>query len=123
MIEYLFNNSINETFFANALYNHSRMGPSLSSWRDMVDIFCIGLVFIILIYYFICRAGFSVCNQLLGFLFRPLLNRLQQKKQQKQQQQQTSTFPTEPPNTISEHIRSLSTIADGIQLNSNRTKT
>jgi hypothetical protein len=54
MIEYLFNNTINETFLADVLYNHSRMRPSLTSWRDLVDILCISLVFIILIYFFIC---------------------------------------------------------------------
>lgn len=123
MIEYLFNNSINETILAKATYNHSNLGPSLKSWRDLVDIFCIGLVSILLIYLLICRAGFSASDKLLEFLFQPVLNRLQQKKQQQQQQQHTSTFPTAPPNTISDHIRSLSIIADGIQPNSHRIKT
>jgi hypothetical protein len=81
MIEYLFNNTINETFLADVLYNHSRMRPSLTSWRDLVDILCISLVFIILIYFFICRAGFSVCDKLIAFLFRPVLNRMEQEKQ------------------------------------------
>ncbi|CAF0804258.1 unnamed protein product [Rotaria sordida] len=48
MIEYLFNNTINETVLAKALYDHSRKAPSFTSWRDLIDIFCIGLVLIML---------------------------------------------------------------------------
>ena len=49
MIEYLFNNSINETILANALYDHSRTTPSITSWRDLIDIVCIGLLLTILL--------------------------------------------------------------------------
>jgi hypothetical protein len=118
MIEYLFNNSINETFLAKALYNHSRIRPSISSWRDLVDIFFITLFIITLIYFIICRAGFSLCDQLVAFLFRPVLNRLQQKTKH---QQQTSTLSAGNPNTISQQIQSLSMFADGTQLKSKRT--
>jgi hypothetical protein len=127
MIEYLFNNSINETFLGQTLKKQSRMGPSFSSWRDLVDLFCIGLVSIIVLYLLICRTGFSACDHLIAFLFRPVLVRLQQKQNQyhhhhHQQEQHTSNSTTEPTNTISEHLKSLSTIADGIQQYSNRTK-
>ena len=128
MIEYLFNSSINETILAKALSDHSRTAPSFRSWRDLVDIFCIGLVIIILLYLFICRTGCSASDQLFACLFRPVLNRLQQPGEQEihpqhPQQQRTpsqrrqkqfiSTLPTAPP-TTSEYIKSLSKIADSV---------
>jgi hypothetical protein len=47
----------------------------------------------------------------------------QQIHQQQQQKQKPTklTLPTPPSNTTSEQLRSLSMIADGIQLNSNHT--
>jgi hypothetical protein len=46
MIQYLFNNSINQTILIEELYKHSRTPPSLTSWRDWVDIISIGLFLI-----------------------------------------------------------------------------
>ena len=60
MIEYLSSNSINERFLAKTMQNHSHMVPSLSSWKDFVDICCIDLVSIVSIYLFTCRAGFFI---------------------------------------------------------------
>jgi hypothetical protein len=139
MIEYLFNNSINETLLGKALYNHSRIAPKLTSWRDLVDIFCIGSFSILLIYLLICRTGFSLCDQILIFLFSPILTRLQQKQQkqqvhnQQQQQQQQQlhreqqqnkrfTLPTENQTTTSEQISVLTKLADGITTPSMKTK-
>jgi hypothetical protein len=68
MIEYLFNNSINQTLLAEALYNHSLTSRSLRSWRDSVDIFCIALASTIHICLFICRTGFYVCDRLVALL-------------------------------------------------------
>ena len=132
MIEYLFNNTIKETILAKALYEHSRTGPSITSWRDLIDILCIGSLFIILLYLFICRTGFSACDKLLIFFFTPVLTRLQQKVQQQSQQQEQQTqqqpphqqkpsaIPTAPPSTISEQLNSLSIIAGRTQPNFNR---
>ncbi len=37
MINYLINNSINATFIAEAIRDHhSRTGPTLTSWRDLI---------------------------------------------------------------------------------------
>jgi hypothetical protein len=117
MIEYLFKNIINESVLADALHNHSRIGPSLTSWRDLVDLFSVGLVVIKLIYLFMCRVGFSLCDKLVAFLFRPVLDRLQQKRydQQQQQQQETLQLPQVRLNTISGHTKPFSMFADGTQ--------
>ncbi len=85
MIQYLFNNSINQTILMQELYKHSRTPPSVTSWRDWIDIFCISLFLIMLIYVFACHAGFSVCDRLFIFLFRPVLNRLKQQQSEKQE--------------------------------------
>ena len=88
MIEYLLNNSINETILANALYDYSRTTPSITSWRHLIAIVCIGLLFTILLYLLACRAGFSIYDKILIRLFRPILLRLQHQIQQQLHQDQ-----------------------------------
>jgi len=96
MIGYLINNTINATFVADATNNHhSRTGPKLTSWRDLVDFF-LGLVFIVLIYLLLCRAGFTPCDNALSFLFQPVFTRFQRRKQQEEQQQQQQQTPPLP---------------------------
>jgi hypothetical protein len=52
MINYLINNTINATFFADAISNyHSKTGPIFTSWHDLVDLLCIGLFIGFLIYF------------------------------------------------------------------------
>ena len=92
MIQYLFNNSINQTILVQELYKQAQKPPSLTSWRDWVDILCISTFFIILIYALACRPGFSLCDRLFIFLFRPVLDRIQQ-----QQLQQQSPQPPQAP--------------------------
>jgi hypothetical protein len=66
MINYLINNSINATFVAEAICDHhSRTGPTLTSWRDLVDLFFLSLVLLILIYFLLGRAGFTLCDNAL----------------------------------------------------------
>jgi len=111
MIQYLFNNTINQTILIDELYKHTRTPPSLTSWRDWVDILSVGLFLIMVIYVFACRAGFSLCDRLFIFFFRPILNRIQQQQlhqsseqqqqlqEQQLQQQPTSIYPTASPLT------------------------
>ncbi len=134
MIQYLFNNTINQTILIDELYKHTRTPPSLTSWRDWVDILSIGLFLIMVIYVFACRAGFSLCDRIFIFFFRPILNRIQQQQlyqsseqqqqlqEQQLQQQPTSIYPTASPLTTSQQLRSLSKIPDGIQQSHNRSK-
>lgn len=146
MIQYLFNNTINQTILMQQLYKQTQTPPSLSSWRDWVDILCISTLFIILIYVSACRTGFSLCDRLFIFLFRPVLNRIQQEQlqqqlqqpqlppQQLQQQQQqtkpprethkyqikyppTSMNPKAPPSTTDQQLQNISTIANSICTN------
>ncbi len=44
-------------------------------------------------YLLVCRAGFTLCDNVLLFLFRPVFTRFQQRKQQEEQQQQQQTPP------------------------------
>jgi hypothetical protein len=82
MIQYLFNNSINQTILIEELNKHSCTQLSLTSWRDWVDIISMGLFLIILIYVFAWLVGFSLCHQLFIFFFRPIFNRIQQQQLQ-----------------------------------------
>ena len=98
MINYLFNNSINTTNVADAIdKHHSRTGPTLKSWRDLVDLLFLGLVLIIFIYLLLCRAGFSLCDSAIVFLFRPVIARLQQ---QQPKRQNASVFATSAKETV-----------------------
>jgi len=86
MINYLFNNSINATNLADAIDNyHSHPGPILTSWRDLFDLFLLCLVLIIFIYFLLCRAGFAPCHHAISFIFKPVIDRLQQQQQLRQQ--------------------------------------
>jgi Sec-independent protein translocase protein TatA len=87
MIEYLFNNTINGSVLADALHNHARIGPSFTSWRDMIDLLCVGLLVIVMIYLLVCRIGLSRCDDLGEFLCRPIHNRKRLKKYDQEQQQ------------------------------------
>lgn len=130
MIEYLINNTINQTVLTTTVYNHSRMAPSFSSWRDLVDILLITLLSILIIYLIICRTGFSKCDKVLICLFQPVLNRLQRQQPHQHQIAQhinqdqhkgvnltkTSTVPSPsaPIIPIDQQLNSLSTIANRI---------
>ncbi|CAF4782199.1 unnamed protein product, partial [Rotaria sp. Silwood2] len=51
MINFLFNNSINATILTNAISDHhSKKGPQLTSWRDIIDLILITLVVLYIIY-------------------------------------------------------------------------
>ncbi|CAF1440475.1 unnamed protein product [Adineta ricciae] len=92
MINYLINNSINATFVADAISTyHSKTGPILTSWRDLVDLVFVCLLIGFLMYFLICRAGFAPCDKVLQCLFKPVVQRVQQQQQQK---------TTEPSTTI-----------------------
>jgi len=70
MIEYLINNSINATFVSEAInHYHNSTAPTLTSWRDLVDLLFIALVLLALLYFLIFRAGFSKCDKALVYIF------------------------------------------------------
>ncbi|CAF1440438.1 unnamed protein product [Adineta ricciae] len=80
MINYLINNSINATFVDDAISTyHSKTGPILTSWRDLVDLVFVCLLIGFLMYFLICRAGFAPCDKVLQCLFKPVVQRVQQK--------------------------------------------
>ena len=110
MIEYLVNNSINQTFLANALYNHSRNKPSLTNWRDLVDLLCITVFIIITLYFLICRVGIHPFDQLIIYLFTPVLNRTLKKNKSSTGQSDYTTTPT----TVNQQLNTLSMFADNI---------
>ena len=90
LINYLINNSTNATFVADAISTyHSKTGPILTSWRDLVDLVFVCLLIGFLMYFLICRAGFAPCDKVLQCLFKPVVQRVQQ-----QQQQQKTTEPS-----------------------------
>jgi hypothetical protein len=58
MVNYFINSSTNTTFIADTINNHhSRNGPILTSWRDIVDLIFITLLIGFLIYFLLCRTG------------------------------------------------------------------
>lgn len=116
MIEYLFNNTINQTLLAEALHAHARKAPSFSSWRDLVDILSIAIILIALIYFFICRIGLSPCDKIVEYLFRPILDRVEKKRDQTHRRHPTS-FVQRSPKSVSQHIQSLDQIAQATQSN------
>lgn len=78
MINYLINNSINATFVADAISSHhSKTGPILSSWRDIIDICTVFLLLGFIIYYGIFRTGFGPCDKLISCFCRPVIERAQ----------------------------------------------
>lgn len=111
IIQYLFNNCINQSILADALYNHSRTAPSFTNWRDIVDMFCIGFLLLVFIYLLICRKGFFLCDEFIVLIFRPIFNRVQQKRDH---QQREPTNISSRPTTVLEHLQSLSKTADAI---------
>ncbi|CAF1521412.1 unnamed protein product [Adineta ricciae] len=117
MIEYLFNNSINESTLTKTFQDHSPRPPTFSSWRDIIDMICIIIIIGALIHFLICIHGNPLCDRIISCLFRPILRRTQ--IQNKPIHQRISPLPnhnaskTAPPiTTVSEHLRSLSKIAD-----------
>jgi hypothetical protein len=93
MIEYLINNTMNTTYVTQAITNHhSRTGPILSSWRDLVDLLFLGLVVIILLYVLLCRVGFATVDNALSFLFRPVATRIVQQQQYRPETPPLSTI-------------------------------
>ncbi|CAF1497696.1 unnamed protein product [Adineta ricciae] len=117
MIEYLFNSSINQTTLTKIFQDHSRRPPTFSSWRDIIDIICIIIIIGALIHFLICIKGNSMCDRTIGCLFRPVLRRIQtQNKPTHQRASPLSNYaaPKTAPKitTVSEHLRSLSKIAD-----------
>jgi hypothetical protein len=56
MLNYLINNCVNSNYVSDAIkYHHSKTGPVLTSWRDLVDVFMITLFMLTVIYLLICR--------------------------------------------------------------------
>ena len=93
MINYLINNSINATFVADAISNHhSKTGPILSSWRDLIDICTVTLFIGFFVYYCICRTGFTPCDNIISFFCKPVFSRTQSQKQQQQEQRPTTSI-------------------------------
>ncbi|CAF1132922.1 unnamed protein product [Adineta steineri] len=99
MISNLINNSVNATFVANAIYNyHSKTGPILTSWRDLIDLFFITFFVSYLVYYRICSIGFHPCDKIMAFCCKPVILRIQnQQQQQKEQEPTTTTIINENP--------------------------
>ena len=91
MINYLVNNSINATFVAEAISSHhSKTGPILTSWRDLVDLFFLCLVIGFLLYLAVCRTGCAPCDKVLECLFKPIVQRIEQKEKGKQTKPSTT---------------------------------
>jgi len=106
MIQYLSNHSINQTFLEEALLNLKNQAPSLTNWRDIVDIICITIIILLIMYQLICRTGVSFCDRIIVWCFTPSINRIK-KNQLTTQEQETPIIPTPPPPTISQHLQSL----------------
>lgn len=106
IIQYLSNHTINHTFLAEALLNHRNKAPSLTNWRDIVDIICITIFIFVIMYYLICRIGLSPCDRMIVWGFTPVINRIQRNKSTPQDQQTSLIRPSAPP-TISEHLKNL----------------
>ncbi|UJR19918.1 hypothetical protein I4U23_023050 [Adineta vaga] len=82
IINYLINNSISATFVADAIKSHhTKTGPVLSSWRDIIDLFTITLVCGLFVYYCICRIGFGLCDKFVSCFSQPIINRVQRQQQ------------------------------------------
>ena len=106
MIQYLSNHTINNKFLAEALLNHRNKAPSLTNWRDIVDIICITLFIFIIMYYLICQIGLSPCDRLIVWGFTPVINRIERNKSTPEDHQ-TSPIQASAPPTISAHLKSL----------------
>ncbi|CAF1506335.1 unnamed protein product [Adineta steineri] len=64
MINYLINNSINATYVSDAITNHhSKTGPILNSWRDIIDL---------------CTVTLSV---VLSYCCKPIITRIREQEQ------------------------------------------
>ncbi|CAF0796223.1 unnamed protein product [Adineta steineri] len=88
MINVMMNNSMNATFIDAAFINsQKRTGPILTSWRDLVDLVTIAIFIGIIAYYCFCRSRCNPCHKIILYLFKPLVNNIEE-KQAKQQQQQ-----------------------------------
>ncbi len=74
MIQYLSNHTINHTFLAEALLKHRNKAPSLTNWRDIVDIIRITIFILLIMYYLICRIGLSPCDRMIVRGFTPVIN-------------------------------------------------
>ncbi len=82
MINYLINNSINATYVGDAISSHhSKTGPILSSWRDIIDICTVTFLLGYIIYYGIFRTGFGPCDKLISCCCRPVIARAQNEQQ------------------------------------------
>lgn len=89
MINYLLNTSINATFLKDSITDHHEgTGPSLRSWRDLIDIICVLFILLCLSYLIIFRCGLSPCNNCLILLSRHCIPRVQQKKLNQQELQE-----------------------------------
>jgi hypothetical protein len=106
MIEYLFNNTLNHTFLAEALINHANRAPSLNNWRDIVDIICLLIIVLLIMYYLFCRIGLSPCDHAIMWLFTPVINRMPNKKASNTQQQTPPNYPSTI-TSLSDHLKTL----------------
>lgn len=89
MINTLLNTTINATFLKDSITEHHEgTGPSLRSWRDLIDIICVLFILACLSYLFIFRCGFTPCNNCLILLSKHCIPRVQQKKQNQQELQE-----------------------------------
>ncbi|CAF1516289.1 unnamed protein product [Adineta steineri] len=82
MINYLINNSINATYVSDAITNHhSKTGPILNSWRDIIDLCTVTLSVGFIIYYCICRTGCTTCDKVLSYCCKPIITRIREQEQ------------------------------------------
>ncbi len=103
------------------LTHHIRTGPILSSWRDLVDLLFLDLITVIFIYLLLCRAGFTAWDKAILFIFRPIMNRVQQQHHHQQQLRQqpsplsTTTTETVPKNQTCSRSPGNSILDDGVR--------
>ncbi|CAF1444054.1 unnamed protein product [Rotaria sordida] len=87
LINYLHNNSVNATFVADAIRNHhSKTGPILTSWRDLIHLFFMSIFIGYLIHLWMYHVGFRPCNRCLSFLSKFLFVRFYKRQEFEQQQ-------------------------------------
>ncbi|UJR29609.1 hypothetical protein I4U23_017157 [Adineta vaga] len=111
MINYLINNSINATFVADAINDHhTKTGPILSSWRDIVAIFTITSFIGIFVYFCVFRSGFNLCDWLISCFCQRIINRAQQ-----QQQQQQSVTPSNRKSSIKQQRQPKTPLQSSLQ--------
>jgi hypothetical protein len=91
----MINNSINATLLANAVRSDMRRElPSVTNWRDMVDLICISILLIFIVRYLLSHKGCGIGARFMSMMGRQLAGHIHPKESEKE------SFPSEKKATL-----------------------